>query len=218
MEIDQAAEWRRLTEHYRTLYDEELIKLAAEPDELTEIAQQVLRDEIQRRGLRDQHQPPADVSDWNKPGLPPPSTWESMPSLIPYAKSDQEGNSATDYTWKTLLCECDEREQAWQIQEVLRRARIECWIEVPNSYSIDLSGPRVLVAADQLEQARTIIAQPIPQDVVDESMVKVPEYELPTCPHCGSADPILASVEPANTWLCEVCGKEWSESAEASGN
>jgi len=217
MEIDQAAEWRRLTEHYRTLYDDELLNLAADSGDLTAIAQQVLNEEIKRRALEEQQERPNAAAEWSQPGLPPPSTWESTPSLVPSAESDQGTQSSGGYTWKTLLCECNEREQAWQIQEFLRLARIECWIEAPSPYSLELSGPRVLVAADQLEQARAIIAQPIPRNIVEDSKIEVPEYELPICPHCGAADPILDAVDPVNVWLCEVCGKDWRDPVAGRG-
>jgi len=62
------------------------------------------------------------------------------------------------------LCECEEREEAWQIREVLRQAGIESWIEGQGSRVWDgMGNPRILVAADQFEQAREIATRPIPQ-------------------------------------------------------
>ena len=72
---------------------------------------------------------------------------------------------------------------------------------------------QVLVAADQLDDAREIAARPIPQDVVDESRQEVPEYIPPKCPKCGAEDSVLESAEPTNSWLCEACGKQWTEPA-----
>jgi uncharacterized protein (DUF983 family) len=43
--------------------------------------------------------------------------------------------------------------------------------------------------------------------------MQVPEYELPVCPKCGAGDPVLEGVDPFNSWLCEACGNEWTESA-----
>jgi hypothetical protein len=149
----------------------------------------------------------------NEPFLPP-SQWETAANLPVADEDGDEEHPAHAFTWKTPLCECDEREQAWQIREVLRRAGIESWIETPTSYAISLSGPRVVVAADQLDQAREIAARPIPQDIVDESKMKIPEYELPSCPRCGAADPVLESVDPVNTWACEACGAGWSDPEE----
>jgi hypothetical protein len=194
METEMAREAQRLTEHYSQMYDEELLNLAADAASLTEIAQQVLSAEIRKRGLRDKPE-------------------QADPDSSPAAEIGEDDKPAHQYTWKTLLCECDEREQAWQMYEALKRAGIESWIERPYSkfYVRDF---QVLVAADQLDQAREIAARPIPQDIVDESKLKVPEFEPPTCPHCGAADPVLESVDPCNAWVCEACGSQWTESAE----
>jgi hypothetical protein len=215
MEIDQASEWRRLTEHYREMYDEELLNLAAESGDLTEIAQQVLRDEMKTRGLSNEPTAKTAVASRSNPELAPQSTLE--PAMAREADDDVDGeaDNSPEYTWKTVLCECSEPEQASQIFELLRRSQIESWIEAPSRYSTELGGPRVLVAADQLDQARELISQPIPQDIIDDSRMKLPEYKLPTCPDCGASDPILEAIEPVNSWSCDVCGKSWSEPAEA---
>jgi hypothetical protein len=217
MEIDRAAETQRLKEHYRQMYDAELLNLAADTADLTEIAQQVLCDELKLRGLVDQGRPGVlrdSAAPLKSEPLLPPSQWETSANL-PVADVDGGDESpAHAFTWKTLLCECNEREQAWQIREVLQRAGIESWIETPTSYAISLGGSRVVVAADQLDHAREIASQPIPQDIVDESKMKIPEYELPSCPRCGAVDPVLESVDPVNTWACESCGAGWSDPEE----
>src|SRR5580692_9251481 len=51
MHDNPAADWHGLSEHYRSLYDEEIENLAADFDSLTEIAQQVLLSELSTRGL-----------------------------------------------------------------------------------------------------------------------------------------------------------------------
>jgi transposase len=121
------------------------------------------------------------------------------------------------YSYKTLLCECEELDHAWQINELLRRHGIQSWIGKPSFANVEFPlGPRVEVAADQLEQAKLIIAQPMPQEIIDEFREMnedVREYEPPKCPQCGAEDPILENAEPVNQWLCESCGKQWSEGA-----
>jgi tRNA(Ile2) C34 agmatinyltransferase TiaS len=79
-----------------------------------------------------------------------------------------------------------------------------------------LSYPRVVVAADQLEQAREIAARPIPQEIIDEFNAPPEEYKPPVCPKCGAEDPVLESADPVNSWLCESCGEQWSDPAEAA--
>jgi hypothetical protein len=211
MQIDPAAEWQRLTPLYREMCDEELLSLAAEMNDLTEMAQQVLRDELRRRGLSDG--PPRQAAE--RSGRLRTSQSDSAQDFSTDEDSNDESDPLHEFTWKTLLCLCDTQEQAWQIQEVLRRSGIESWIEGSKSkYSMDQQNPRVLVAADELDLAREIAARPIPQDIVDESRMGVPEFESPRCPRCGGEDPVLESVEPCNSWACESCGNEWTESVE----
>ena len=95
---------------------------------------------------------------------------------------------------------------------MLRRAGIDSWIEAPENRG-GREWPRVVVAADQLDEARAIAEQPIPQDILDEvnDAHSAREYEVPTCPQCGAPDPILESVEPSNNWLCESCEHTWSD-------
>ena len=59
-------------------------------------------------------------------------------------------------------------------------------------------------------------ARPVPHDVVDESKEEIPEFVTPRCPSCGSDDVVLEGVDPENTWRCEACDHEWSESAEVT--
>ncbi len=206
MRTDPVEEWQRLTQHYRELTDDQLEELALDFADLTETAQQILRGEMRSRGLRD-------------PQAPAQPRKSSTSSAILQREagfgSEPGGDLPHEYTWKTLLCECDAREEAWQISEALRRAGIESWIDGPGIYSpysdLDFTSPRVLVAADQLDQAREIASRPIPQDIVDESKLTAPDFEVPHCPGCGTADPVLESADPVNAWRCELCGRHWTD-------
>jgi rubredoxin len=214
---NHADDWRALAEHYRSMADEELLELAADFNDLTPTAQQALRDELKLRKLPDPQAPDA----WrayverasSSPSNPPENSGED---------ANTESDLPIEYTWKTPLCECEGDQQAWQISEVLKRAGIESWIEGDRTYarssgsrhaSIDDGNRRVLIAADQLDEARVIIAHPIPQDIIDESKEEPGEYQLPVCPKCGAADPVLEGADPVNTWKCDVCGAEWSDAA-----
>ena len=48
---DTIADWQSLTKLYGEMSDEELLELDAQLGDLTEMAQQVLRDEMKKRGL-----------------------------------------------------------------------------------------------------------------------------------------------------------------------
>jgi hypothetical protein len=214
MQNDAGREWQRLTALYQEKGDEELLELGEEVGNLTDVAQQVLRDELRRRGLS-LAQAESASSKAQEDRRPVFGAWSraiaEQNSDMNSEDEERGDEQPVEYTWKTLLRTCDTREEAWQISEVLKQAGIESWIEAPAQGSLDLTGPRVVVAADELEEAQAIAARPIPQDVIDQSKVRVEDFVPPTCPKCGAADPLLESVEPTNLWLCEVCGAEWSE-------
>jgi hypothetical protein len=201
------------------------LELAADSGNLTEQAQQVLGNEIRKRGL---DEPRADrtaarlIDPMIERAAIALGVDPDAPELVPdtsEAEDDSEDRERPrEYTWKTLLCECEGREAAWQICEVLRQAGIESWVEGPGgSYSpysqLDQSTPRILVPADRFDEARAIVARPIPKEIVEQSKMQLPEFDLPVCPKCGAGDPVLEDVDPVNSWLCEACGNQWTESA-----
>lgn len=228
MQNDALTEWQRLSEVYRGMYDDELLNLAADATDLTETARQVLDAEMKTRGLalsqaslRTVPEPMRErrAALRTDPGAPPKPIPEA-------AGDDLEGPH--EYTWKTALCECETAQQARKLCEALKQAGIDSWVELPGTGGSRYSGyaggsnmsyARVVVAADQLDEAREIAARPIPKETVEgsrseESNTEVPEFEAPVCPKCGAADPVLEGVDPFNTWRCEACGNEWTESAE----
>jgi hypothetical protein len=216
MQVNPLEEWQRLSELYREKSEEELRELADDVVDLTETAQQVLRDEMRKRGMRDPAAHPIvrNHADGQAGVSMSSATVHWEPQNYPGdSEADHENTDLPhEYTWKTQLCQCDDRAEARQLAEALRRAGIESWIEQPGSrYSFGIGNPRVLVAADQLDQARSIAAQPIPQEIIDQSKMALPEFESPACPQCGAKDPVLEEVDPSNSWRCEACGKQWTE-------
>jgi len=216
MQNDPLVEWQRLTETYSKMYDNELLGLAADSADLTEQARQVLSDEMRKRGLelpRAASRAPIDPDRFAA------MQRDSGADISASGAAEKEAAFAHDYTWKTVLCECEDREEAWQICETLRLAGIECWIDgprgsyAPYSPQLDLKTSRVLVAADLLDEAREIAERPIPKEIVEQSKMQAPEFEPPVCPKCGAADPALEGVDPVNIWHCEGCGNDWSEAA-----
>jgi hypothetical protein len=206
---DTIADWQSLTKLYGEMSDEELLELDAQLGDLTEMAQQVLRDEMKKRGLSRPR--PADNAP-TPTEHDPDSNWEFGVGPSSAENESEESDLPREYTWKTLLCECNNLEEATPIRMALRQAGIQSWIEGPGyRISMDMLNPRILVAADQLEQARQVLVQPIPQAIIEESKIEVPAFEFPVCPKCGAEDPVLESAEPVNSWLCEECGRQWSD-------
>jgi hypothetical protein len=210
MQPDPLEEWRRLTEHYREISDGELEDLSAQFGDLTETAQQILRDELRHRGLRELRL--GNETDHGATWMPAPPR-DAIAARADSLEGEDSGEDLpVEFTWKTLLCETDTRAEAWQIYEMLRRAGIESWID---SRARGLANLRVMVAADQLDAARAVAAGPVPPDIVEESTAPAEEFELPRCPKCGAEDPVLESVEPVNSWRCETCDAEWTDPVEA---
>jgi hypothetical protein len=217
MQQDPLEEWRRLTALYREMGDIEIRDLVDQINDLTPNAQQILRDELKKRGISE------------KAPVPDVRSHASLNSLVHWDGREDSGldpdnstseGSAAEYTWKTGLCRCESTDVAAQRCEMLSRAGIESWVQRPGSRFVipwvdepGFGDIQINIAADQLDQARLVIAQPIPQDIIDEVKqdAETPAYEIPVCPKCKAEDPTLESVEPANNWLCESCGYTWSD-------
>jgi ribosomal protein L37AE/L43A len=219
MQSNPVEEWQRLTALYSEMGEIELRELAAGIGGLTEVAQQVLRDELKRRGLSEK--PPAarpralnsqDDEQWQSS--------EEGPRNV-----DEDGADLHEYTWKTDLCECQSLAEAEQRCEMLRLEGIESWIERPGSRraipwnELGVGGLLIRVAADQLDQAKEVAARPIPQEIIAQwkKLEDAPTYELPSCPKCGAPDPLLESVDPTNSWHCESCENDWTDPGEDPG-
>jgi hypothetical protein len=224
MQADPVEEWRRLSALYSEMGDIEIQELAGQINDLVPTAQDVLRDELKKRGVsaegrgaRIQTSNPEDDTTvhWRREH----DTAAADPDLDPEAEG-----SALDYTWKVALCRCESLDEAAARSEMLRRAGIDCWIQRPGArfvvpwLELGVGDIQINVGADQLDQAHAIIAQPIPQEILQQLKEEAaePAYELPTCPQCGAPDPTLESVEPSNNWLCESCDHTWSDPVENS--
>jgi hypothetical protein len=218
MQADPMEEWRRLTMLYGEMGEVEIRELATQINDLTETAKQILRDELKKRNSEkslSSHSTDRKAADNDTAAV----HWDSREVNYQDADDDSAEIGSVEYTWKTGLCRCDSIDEAAQRGEMLRRAGIESWVQRPGTrfvvpwLELGVGDLQINVAADQLEQALAIMAQPIPQDIVDE--IKEEEstlaYEIPRCPKCKAEDPTLESVEPSNNWLCESCGYTWSD-------
>ena len=205
-------EWRHLTSLYAEMGDVEIRELADQIGDLTETAQQVLRDEMKKRGIVPERKPIARGADDLDRGEEAEMHLEPSNYTYHFSPLPNEEDGPHTYTWKVPLCTCENTDQAWQLGQALKRRGIDSWLETPQRGGRDL--PRILVGADQLESAKMVAAEPVPQDIVDELNEMKDDrndYDLPVCPKCKAEDPTLESVEPSNNWLCEACGYTWSD-------
>jgi hypothetical protein len=223
MQTDPVEEWRRLTALYAEMGDVEIEELAAQIGDLTQTAKKILRDEMKKRGIsEDRLSQSAGSNAGVYSGVHRDDREDSYRSLD--AETDVGGTSS--FTWKTGLCRCESIHEAAQRGEMLRRAGIESWVQRPGARFVVpwISEPGVgdiqlNVAADQLDEARAVVSQPVPPDIIAllEEQDATPPYELPRCPGCKAEDPTLESAERSNNWLCETCGYAWSDPLPASG-
>ena len=225
MQTDPVEEGRRLAEEYREMSDDELRNLADDVADLTETAQRVLRQEIRSRGLGDPDAAKPAQTKFIPQATNAPVQRADAPAAVssvvlgqaPVIVANDDGNDQEDpgphdYTWKTVLCDCESDQEARKLSEALRQAGLDSWVQ--GSQEFGRRQARVLVAADQLDRAREIVAQPVPQQVGDESNEEAPEFVEPKCPRCGSDDVVLEGVDTQNHWRCEACDTEWSDDAE----
>jgi hypothetical protein len=193
MAQDPVEEWRRLTALYGEMGELEIRELAEQINDLMPTAQQILREEMKKRGLTDTNIR-REVSQRTQVIL---DNGESNVADLPY-----------EYSWKVPAFESENPDEIKLLARALSRAGIERWVNQAPSGAI-----QILVAADQIDLANEVLAQPISQDIVDEIQAEqsAAAYEIPACPKCQAPDPILESVEPSNNWLCESCGYTWSD-------
>jgi hypothetical protein len=217
MPQDPLEEWRRLSKLYGEMGDLEIQELAGQLNDLTPNAQQVLRDELKKRAISTE---PSATPVQRSPNNAASVHWQlEQDTAADHDLDSSEDEESDGYTWKVALCRCESLDQASARCEMLRRAGVDSWIQRPESRFVvpwletGVGDIQINVAADQLDQAQTIAAQPIPQDIMDQLKAEAaaPEYEIPTCPKCKAPDPTLESVEPSNNWLCESCGYTWSD-------
>jgi len=208
--LDPAGEWRHLSEHYREMSDTELLVLAVQKSELTEVAQQTLEQEISYRKLR----------------VPPTETPEPPSPISPTDAPDDDSPYDEDrelVELRTVWSLSD----ALQLQTLLDRAGIPFFMGREKATGVDAvtsdftSGVSVQVMRIGLPWTRQPMQNYTPADETgpkpDEEVAELPVR----CPKCDSTEVIfgsLASEPPAKDdistkfeWTCDFCGHEWED-------
>ena len=206
---DAAAEWLRLTAHYRRMSDGELLSLARNPAALTEAAQQVLKAEFSARRL--ELPPLAESAARPEPEPDPDSPYAEDRELVELAK-----------VWSLS--------DALQLQWLLDRAGIPFYMGNERVTGVDkltsnfASGVSVKVMrvgypwAWQAMRDYQPANEPPPAEEETEDLPEIPV----TCPKCRSADVVFERLvpglgkegedpDPKFEWTCDACGYQWED-------
>jgi hypothetical protein len=194
-------ECRRLTELYADMTDGELQKLASESATLTDTAWEILEDELDRRGLFDDSELPA--------------------------QNDLPNVEAGFQNWMTIR-KFRDLPEALLAQGCLQSAGIECILGDANLVRTDwfwsnaVGRIKVWVRPEDAKTALDILNHPIPAGF---NVDGVGIYEQPRCPACGSLDVAFEALDKpvayASLWIgiplpihnkgwkCHSCQHEW---------
>ncbi len=192
--IGDAAQYQELVTLYASYSDGELVALARGMGDLTEMAQEALRGEISRRGLK--------VSETPERSEPRVLSEDDLADLRAFAALAPA----------ECVFEYEDAQGASAASLALREAGIDSVVLQQDGSRMDVSGPRVVVAPADADAAAQILSQPLAERFRREVEESVPEeFAVPKCPKCGSQETLLEAVEPANLWRCDDCGHDWVE-------
>ncbi len=195
--IGDAAQYQELVTLYGSYGDDELVALGRGMADLTEMAQEALKGELTRRGLK--------IAVAKEPVKARVLSEEDLSDMRAYAASapaecifDFEDERAVTAAYYALTAEGIE---AIVVSGMSGGARP------------DRQGPRVVVTPKDAERAAAILSQPSAEELKEEAFAG---FDLPKCPVCGGAETLLESVDPVNQWRCDQCGHSWLEESASS--
>ena len=222
--VDPEKERQRLTQRYAEMTLGQLQKIAADAPELTNMAGQLLSEEIVRRGAT----PPA----FDQATIPPPAPTDEPDETI------EEAGSALpdpDLPPAVLLRRFRDLPEALLAKGRLETAGINCFLADENMVRMDwfisnlLGGVKLMVDEADAEEAASILDQPTPESFEVEALG---EYQQPRCPKCGSLDVSFEELDkkisyttayigiPIPThnkgWNCHACKHRWDGPADAA--
>jgi hypothetical protein len=192
-------ERERLAKNYASMTDGELLRLAENPESLTELAWDALEDEMDRRHL-----------ECPEDSAPEPRDTIEVRELVTIRK------------FRDLP-------EALLAKGSLESAGIPCFLADENLVRLDwfisnfIGGVKLNVRVADVENARKILDEPILEGLYVEG---IGLYEQPRCPKCHSLDVNFQELGPAayisaalsaplpiqrTAWRCQSCGVEWEE-------
>lgn len=193
-------ERRQLELSYREMSDHELQALAQHSENLTDLAWEVLDDEMDRRGL------------------------EELPEIAPVPREELEVQKLV------TLRQFRDLPEALLAKGALESAGIECFLADENLVRLDwfisnfIGGIKLKVRPPDEAAARGLLDEPILEGMYVEG---VGLYEQPRCPQCQSLDVSYQALNKPvaygsaylglpiplqhETWQCHACGGEWED-------
>jgi hypothetical protein len=198
--LDEQNERQRLAETYAGMSDAELQNLARRPELLTDVAWQVLDDELDRRDL------------------------ELLEEETPENRDELELRELV------TIRQFRDLPEALLAKGSLESSGIECFLADENLVRLDwfisnfIGGIKLNVRAADVENARQILDEPILEGLYVQG---VGLYEQPRCPKCQSLDVNFQELDrpiaymsaflrvpmpvqrPA--WRCHACDAEWKD-------
>ena len=124
MQQDPMEEWRRLTTLYSEMGDIEIRDLVDQINDLMPNAQQILRDELKKRGIVEPGPSGVAIPIVVSAAARDRRTFSHfcLPQRkLPDAEQEEEedDDGPREYTWKTLLCECQDLAEAKAVATML---------------------------------------------------------------------------------------------------
>jgi hypothetical protein len=213
---DSSEQYRRLQELYAEMSDSRLESMAEGIDDLTEIAQQVLRAEISRRGLDKQLQNTSRVEigrhalqkelsdpDSNDPFGAPEAALDNTGHAEDGGEDPSDPNEHGEVIPKldphaydpVAIWVVTDSEKARQVMGILDAAGIECYLGPENVASVDeykddyAGGVEIKVMKFQARHAQDGLRATLPPDPEEDSAED--DVFAISCPKCNSTDVIL---------------------------
>ena len=191
--IGDAAQYNELVTLYGDYSDDELVELRGGIADLTEVAQEVLKSELARRGLK--------IAPAGEPVEARVLTEEDLQDMRAYA----------EVAPAECIFDFEDERSAAAAYYALAAQRIDAIVVSPGGTKADYHGPRVVVTPKDAERAMAILSEPSTDKLKAEKEDVPEEFALPHCPSCGGVETLLESVDPLNQWRCDDCGHTWLE-------
>ena len=198
--VGDAEQFRELMELYRSYGDEELVELSGKMADLTDTAQEALKGELSRRGLK--------AVAAKEPVEERVLTEEDLADMRTYA----------ELAPAECIFDFDSERAASAAYYALTNIGIDAIVVSAGGGKFDSRGPRVVVKPNDAKRASEILLQTSTETAEETIRNEWETFEQPRCPKCGSEEIVLESADPVNEWKCEDCGKTWLEESVSAGS